>query len=112
VALKNFPAGHLLRLPWYTALRYFEQLRVVLSGAGSGAEFNAGGSRGAIVKALIKGICDSLGGMPRMLRKRRRLMKQRRLPTREFAGLLRRHRITFRELLDDQESGAAPGDPR
>jgi hypothetical protein len=39
--------------------------------------------------------------MPRMFRKRSRLMKKRRLPMREFSELLRRHRITFKELLDN-----------
>jgi hypothetical protein len=112
VAVKNFPAGLLLRLPWYTALRYCEQVRAVLSGVGSGGEFRAGNSRGSLIKALAKGIIDSLGGLPKMLKKRRQLMKQRRLPMREFSGLLHRHRISFRELLDIESPRAAPGDAR
>jgi len=40
-------------------------------------------------------------GMPRVLRKRRLVMQGRKLPAREFAKLMRRHRITFRALLDN-----------
>ncbi|MEJ2033467.1 MAG: glycosyltransferase family 2 protein [Deltaproteobacteria bacterium] len=103
VAVKNFPLGRLLALPLFTVLRYFEQVRAVLSGGGTGGEFRAGGSQGEVVKALLKGIVDNLGGIPRMLRKRRQLMRRRRLSWREFSALLRRYRITFKELLDAAE---------
>jgi GT2 family glycosyltransferase len=101
VALKNFPPCHLLALPVFTALRYFEQVRAVLLGGGTGVEFRAAGSRGEIIKALVRGICSSLGGAPKMLGKRRQLMKKKRLGAREFSELLRRYRIAFRELLDN-----------
>ncbi len=101
VALKNFPQGFLLGLPLFTARRYLEQLRVVLFGGGTGGEFRAGGTKGAIIKALLKAIHDSFCGMPRMLCKRRQMMKNKRLTTREFSKLLRDYRITFRELLDN-----------
>lgn len=100
VALKCFSPGQLLALPLFTVFRYFEQLRVVLSGGGVGDEFREGDSKAALIGALMKASLDSLGGLPRMLRKRRQVMKQRRLPKREFARLLHRHRISFRELLD------------
>lgn len=102
VALKTFPVSCILALPWFTALRYFEQVRAVLGGGGTGGEFRAGGSGGALIKALAKGLFESLRGMPRMLRKRRQVMKKRRLPMQEFYGLLRRYRISFRELLDNE----------
>jgi GT2 family glycosyltransferase len=101
VALKNFPPCHILSLPWFTALRYLQQLRAVLAGGGTGGEFRAGDSRGALIGALLKGAFDSLRGMPEMLRKRRKLMAKRRLHWREFSKLSRRYRITFRELLDN-----------
>jgi GT2 family glycosyltransferase len=101
VAVKNFPCGYLLALPFFTIWRYGEQARVVLVGGGTGGEFRAGGSRGELIKALLKGIYDSLRGMPRVLRKRRLVMQGRKLPAREFAKLMRRHRITFRALLDN-----------
>ena len=100
VACKNFPLGHLAALPLFTAWRYGEQVRAVLAGGGTGGEFLAGGSKGALIRALLEGIFDSLCGLPQMLRKRLRVMKHRKLTMGEFAALLRRHRLTFRELLD------------
>lgn len=102
VAVKNFSAGQLLALPWFTLLRYLEQARAVLRGSGSGGEFRAGGSTGAVLAALLKGIAGSLAGLPRMLRKRRRIMGFRRLSARDFDALLQRYRISFRELLDQE----------
>ncbi|HXV21049.1 MAG TPA: glycosyltransferase family 2 protein [Desulfuromonadales bacterium] len=100
VVWKNFPVSHLAALPFFTVWRYVEQVLAVLAGGGTGGEFRAGGSRGALVKALLKGILDSLRGILQVLRKRRQVMNNRKLPMREFAKLLRRHRLTFRELLD------------
>ena len=100
VVWKNFPLNHLIVLPFYSTWRYFEQVRAVLAGGGTGGEFRVSGSRGELIKAVIKGIFDGIGGMGRMLHKRKELMKIRRLPGQDFSGLLRRYRITFRELLD------------
>ena len=100
VAWKSFPISQLIALPYYSVWRYCEQVRAVLAGGGTGGEFLASGSRGELIKAVIKGILDSLGGMARMLRKRRRLMKIRRLSMQNFSELLRCYRMTFRELLD------------
>jgi GT2 family glycosyltransferase len=101
MAVKNFPCRHLLALPFFTIWRYGEQARAVLAGDGTGGEFRAGDSRGELIKALLKGVYDSLRGMPQVLRKRRLVMQGRKLPLREFAMLMRRHRITFRALLDN-----------
>jgi GT2 family glycosyltransferase len=110
VALKNFPAGSLLALPLFTLLRYLEQIRAVLVGGGTGSEFRAEDTQGAIIKALLRAVYDSLGGMPRMLRKRREVMKKRRLTMPEMARLLRINRITFKELLDNIASEPPAGE--
>ncbi len=101
VALKVFPLGNLLLLPIFTMLRYLEQARAVMSGNGAGRDFRTSGSQGALIKAVVKGICGSLWGIPRMLGKRRQVMATRRLPRSEFLNLLRVHRITLKELLDN-----------
>lgn len=101
VALKNFPLSRVALLPVFTLARYWEQARTVLAGRGTGGEFRGGGARGAIVVALLKGILAGLAGAPRMLAKRRRIMQKRKLAMGQFSGLLRRHRMGFRELLDD-----------
>jgi len=101
VALKAFPLRHLMTLPICTAARYYEQLRGVVRGKGSGGEFLASGARGQIIKALLRGISDAICGVPRMMGKRRRIMRTRKISMREMAKLLRQHRLTFRELIEN-----------
>jgi GT2 family glycosyltransferase len=97
---KNFFFRHHIVLPFYSIWRYCEQVRSILLGGGTGGEFRSSGSRRELIKAQIKGIYDGLGGIPRMLRKRRQLKSSKKLSAREFSVLLRRYRISFRELLD------------
>jgi GT2 family glycosyltransferase len=101
VAAKNFPLSKIMLLPFSTALRYFEQGRAVLQGIGTGSEFRAGGSQKELVIALLKAIRDSVVGIPQILRKRRAVMTSRKLPKAEFLRLLHQHRISFKELLDN-----------
>jgi GT2 family glycosyltransferase len=100
VALKTFPLRLLLAVPLFTLVRYGEQLRAVLAGSGTGGEFQGHGSWSAIAGALLKGMRDAVAGTPRMLEKRRRVMQTRKISSREMARLLRRYRLSFRELLD------------
>lgn len=100
VALKCFPFVDLPALPFFTLWRYVEQVRSVVNGKGVGGESRADGMPGALFRALLKGVGDSLQGVPKMLRKRRWIMQNRKVPTQAFARLLRHHRLTFRELLD------------
>jgi hypothetical protein len=101
VAVKNLPLRMLLCLPVATLRRYIEQVRMTLQGSGTGGEFRAGGGQGEIIKALLKASRDSLFGLPQACRKRRQVMQLRRLPMSEFSLLLRRYRISFRELFDN-----------
>jgi GT2 family glycosyltransferase len=104
VALKTFPRSWLLLLPWYTAVRYLVQVRCVLTGAGSGGEFASSGSMLAIVQAILRGSWEALLGVPLMLRKRSKIMAEGKMSDAEFAVLLKRYELTFRELLDDSGS--------
>jgi GT2 family glycosyltransferase len=101
VVYKNFPMGCLLLLPLFTLLRYLEQVRSVLLGSGVGDEFRTCGSRWKLVKSLGKGMFDNLRGLPGMLRKRRQVMENRQMSTREFSRLIRRHHLSLSELLDN-----------
>ncbi|WP_243370829.1 glycosyltransferase family 2 protein [Geotalea sp. SG265] len=99
-ALKTFPPGMLLLVPFFTLIRYVEQGRSILSGHGSGGEFLASGSRWALIAALLKGQWHAVLGVPRMLRKRRSIMGKRKIGSRDISRLLQQYRLTFRELLD------------
>lgn len=100
IAFKILPWRLLLMLPFFTAVRYYEQVRCVLAGSGSGGEFLSSGSRKQIVWAILKGTWDGIAGLPRILRKRRAVMKTRKISTRALVQLLRRYRLSFKELLD------------
>ena len=101
VALKNFPLPLLLLVPFFTAARYLTQVAVVLKGKGSGGEFLASGSKSDCVWALLKGMRDAALATPALLKKRAAVMRLRSIGNLEMMQLLRRYRMTFRELLDD-----------
>ena len=100
VVWKNFPLRLIFTLPLFAAWRYFEQLRTVMLGGGTGEEFHASASRRELIKAQVRGIWNGFGGMIPMFRKRHELMKKRKLPMHRFSELLCRYRISFRELFD------------
>jgi len=99
-AVKSFPPSLLLGLPYFTLLRYVEQAKIVFSGKGTGGEFRAGGSQGAIIKSLLKALFDSVIGAPQVFAKRQRIMNNKRMSWQEFSRLLKKYRISFQELLD------------
>jgi len=101
VAVKNLPLPSLLLLPLFTVERYLAQARLVMGGQGSGGEFLASGSRGACLWALARGVGDALLATPSLFKKRAAIMRRRRMGSRAFAQLLKRHRMSFRELLDN-----------
>lgn len=101
-AVKNFPAEILLLLPFSTLLRYLLQTQLVLKSRGSGAQFRAGSST-QLILAILRGLVDAISGLPRILRKRRKVMKTRRITTGEMRRLLNNYRMSFRELLDVDE---------
>lgn len=101
--LKSCPPSFLLFVPLYTFVRYVVQASVVLSGTGSGSEFLASGSRRECILAILRGMRDALLAFPAVLARRRLVMRTRKLSNREFARLLKRYRLTFRELLDDEK---------
>lgn len=101
VALKNFPLSMLLMVPFHTFVRYLVQAKVIIAGVGSGVEFATSGTKGQIIKALLKGSWDALHGMPLMLSKRRIIMKNARISSAEMRALMKKYRMTFNALLDN-----------
>lgn len=98
-ALKSFPIGMLLALPFWTMVRYLVQAQLVFNSKGAGAQFRSTPSS-ALVTALLKGILDAFVSLPRLIRKRRSVMGTRRLAAGEMRRLLASYTISFRELLD------------
>jgi hypothetical protein len=100
VAIKSFPLSWLILLPFFTLARLVHQTMAVLRDKGAGGAFRCSGSRVELVAALFKGTLEGLQRLPVMLKKRRQILCRARLSDREMARLLRRYRMSFRELLD------------
>jgi hypothetical protein len=55
-------------------------------------------SAARLLWALLRAYVSGLKGMGKILRKRREIFRNRRISTREFYSLLRKYRISAREL--------------
>ena len=99
VALKCFPINMLLTLPFWTMIRYLVQARLVLEARGAGAQFR-NASSGDLIKAVLRGIMDVARGLPSLLRKRHATLTKQCLSPKEMRQLLKKYKLTFRELLD------------
>jgi GT2 family glycosyltransferase len=99
VALKNFPVGMLLALPFWTMIRYLVQVQLVFRSKGAGAQFRNTPSL-ALVKALTSGMWDAARRFPLLYCKRRKVKSSRRLTSAETRGLIKTFTISFKELLD------------
>lgn len=99
VAIKNFPAVLLIGAPMVSFLRWLWQLASVRNERGAAAEFMRSGqslrTAGAI---LARAHWETLLHLPALLRKRAALRRKRRLRPAEFTRLMRRHRITAKDL--------------
>ena len=97
VAVKNFPLSWLVRVPFYSLLRYALQLYGAFAGKGNAAGYGQSLSAADYVLTGLTAYCQALKGLPRMIGKRRTV--RRRLSGGEFAALLSCHRISVSELL-------------
>ncbi|HBM15199.1 MAG TPA: glycosyltransferase family 2 protein [Lentisphaeria bacterium] len=100
VALKCFPLIMLLSLPFWTVTRYLLQIQIVLiRPRGAGIQFRNSSSCN-LLKALLRGIIDMSKEMPSIFHKRRVTMSIRRISSKEIRILLKKYKLTFKELLD------------
>jgi GT2 family glycosyltransferase len=97
VIFKNFPLLDLLLVPFYATSRYFWHFIYALRGRGKAAEFQREG--GGLVRLpwyVIRGHFELLPRLPDVWRQRRRM--KRRLSTKQFRRLIRRHSISPRRV--------------
>jgi GT2 family glycosyltransferase len=99
VLLKNMPLQYILISPFYTLWRYVVQVYGLLSGKGSVARFAEAGGKSQLMAVAIKAYWRAFMKCPLMTKKRREIWAGRRIRTREYTGLLRRHRISAGELM-------------
>jgi len=99
VAIKNFPAAMLIGTPIVALGRYLWQVAAIRNQRGAAAEFMRSGQSFAAAGAILAGAhWDTLLELPALLRKRAALRRKRRLRPAEFTRLMRRHRITAKDL--------------
>ncbi|PYS11069.1 MAG: glycosyltransferase family 2 protein [Acidobacteria bacterium] len=98
VAVKVFPLSLLLISPFFTVLRLAYQAYGSIFMIGSSGQYAAGCSHSRLALMMLKAYWSGLKLFPEMWRSRRKIRRFARLTDRDFAELLRRHRISLRAL--------------
>jgi len=98
VAVKSFPVSFLVLGIFYTILRYFYQALGALTGKGAAGKFTKEANKFELIKILIKANISALLGLPKMLKKRREIMKKKRISNREIYTLFKRFGIGARKI--------------
>ena len=98
VAVKSFPVSLLILGIFYTMLRYFYQALGALTGKGAAGKFTKEVNKLELIKILIKANISAFLGLPKMLKKRKEIMKKKRISNRELYTLLKRFGISARTI--------------
>jgi GT2 family glycosyltransferase len=98
LALKLFPWQLLALLPFYSAIRYLYSFWSLATRRGDIGRAARRGSVWTTLGAVLRAEYHAARQASRMLRKRRDVAHRQRISTREFVQLLRRHRISARDL--------------
>ena len=98
LAIKNLPLRLLITSLFATPARYFWQAYGALRGRGAAGDFAKKYSRFELVKMLIRAELAALGGLPRVLRQRRRIQSTRTLKSNDVAALLKKHGISAKKI--------------
>ena len=99
VLLKDLPLSYIMLFPFYTAWRYIIQVYGLLSGQGSVARFAESAGPGKMIRIVVKSYWAAFTALPRTLKKRNRIWRGRRIENVEYREILKRYRITARELM-------------
>jgi GT2 family glycosyltransferase len=99
VLLKNLPLSYIFVFPFYTAWRYIIQVYGLFSGRGSVARFAETAGKGRLLIIVVRAYRDALMALPRTLRKRRKIWGRRRIETGDYKAMLKKYRITAKELM-------------
>jgi len=98
LAVKHFPGSLLWLNGAYYAARIAAGIWAAMLGRGEAGQFQGISGKLRMAAALVRGDLEALRLFPRMWRKRREFQPQRKLTARELKAVLRRHRITLKEL--------------
>jgi len=98
VAVKLFPWPLLVISPLYTLWRFFWHASSIISKRGLAGRVASEDSAGRLFCAMIRAYGSALKGLRMILRKRREVFRMRNISNGDFYDLLRKYRITAREL--------------
>ena len=98
LAVKLFPWRLLLLNPLYSVIRLGANAVAAARGRGEAGQFASERGWWLLLRCLLRAYGQALAGLPAVWRKRRRVRRGRLLSDREFLRLLRRFRISAREL--------------
>ena len=98
VAVKSLPFPFLVRGLLYTMLRYFYQTWGVWTGKGAAGKFTQEVNKIELVKILLKAHTSAIWGMPKMLKKRKEIMKKKRVSNAKLFDILKKYGITAKEI--------------
>jgi GT2 family glycosyltransferase len=98
LAMKSFPLWLLLVSPIFTANRFFWNFAFAVAGRGAAGNFRKGYSLPLLARTIVSAYVDGLRQIGPIWRARRSIRQGRRLSDLEFFGLMRRFRISARDL--------------
>ncbi len=98
ILLKYFPLRWILLSPFYTMVRMAHHAAAAWSGRGASGKYVAKGSASALARTVLRAWRDALRRVPAVLRERRRIRSRGLVSDARFAGWMRRHRLTAREV--------------
>jgi len=112
VALKSFPIALLLGVPIFTLQRYTLQARALWRQEGELPEYTRSAGLAPFIGSMAAAYVSFLGGVPRLLAERRRVMRSRRVSTWKMTRLIARSRMSLDEIVAgrsaSQPANAAP----
>ena len=98
IVWKYFPAKHLIASPFYTGLRYVYQLYGAISGKGAAGKFTREYSPVRLYWAVIRAYLSAFRKLPRVLGERKKMMKLRKVSSKEIDRWFRDYRMSVREI--------------
>jgi len=98
VLLKYFPFSTIIVSPCFTLKRLILQAYGSIMSIGAAGKFSKEFSKMRLLLILIRAYISAFGGLGRVLRQRREIMKRRKVSNIDFRKWLREFRIGAREL--------------
>ncbi len=99
LVLKLFPLELIIVFPFFTLYRFLLQFYAALTKKGAAAEFFKSFSLSDSVKIISRAYFDTFKKFPELIKKRRIIKKSKTITRREFYLLLKKYKLTFKELV-------------